>query len=299
MGQKADSIWHNGKLISSSRATFHLLNHSLHYGSAVFEGIRCYDTPKGPAIFRLKEHIDRLFHSAETMGMKIPYLKKEIISAVKMVVSKNNLKECYIRPIVFYGEKMGLSPIGAPLHIAIAAWPWGKYLGHDGVSVHISKFIRIHPSSSVMTAKISGHYSNSIIASIEAKKVGADEALLLDFKGNVAEGPGENIFLVKNKTIYTPREGTILPGITRNSIMKIAKDLKYKVIEKDIKPSELKNFDEAFFSGTAAEISTIGRIDKIIFKKESVVAKNIQEIYLNSVRGKIKKYEKWLDYVKK
>lgn len=292
-------IWINGKLIPFKSAKFHLLNHSLHYGSAVFEGIRCYNTAKGPAVFRLKDHISRLFHSAEVMGMKIPYSRKEMAGAVKNLIKKNKLKECYIRPIVFYGEKMGLSPIGAPLYAAIAAWPWEKYLGHGSVSVHISKFTRIHPCSSVMTAKISGHYSNSIIASLEAQKAGANEALLLDFRGNIAEGPGENIFFVKGKKLYIPPAGMILPGITRNSIMKIAKERGYKVAEKNIKPENLKKFDEAFFVGTAAEVSIIRKIGKIIFKKEPKIAKLIQEIYLDVVHGKVAQYDKWLDYINK
>jgi len=298
MKKQAQHIWLNGNFVPFAKAKIHLLNHSLHYGSAVFEGIRCYDTPKGPAVFRLKEHVDRLFHSAEVMGMKIPYSQKAVAKTVKDLIKKNKLKECYIRPIVFYGEKMGLSPIGAPLHFAIAAWPWGKYLGHDSVSVHISKYVRIHPKSSEMTAKISGHYANSIIASLEANKAAADEALLLDYAGNIAEGPGENIFFAKGKNIFTPEKGTILPGITRDSVIKIAKDLGHKIIEKKIKASEIKNFDEAFFVGTAAEISTIGRIDKYVFKKKAETASVIQEIYANAIRGKISRYDKWLTYVK-
>ncbi|MFA6382934.1 MAG: branched-chain amino acid transaminase [Parcubacteria group bacterium] len=298
MKNQAQYIWLNGKFIPFAKAKIHLLNHSLHYGSAVFEGVRCYDTPKGPAVFRLKEHVDRLFHSAKVMGMKIPYSQKTIIKTVGDLIKKNKLKECYVRPIIFYGEKMGLSPIGAPLYFAIAAWPWGKYLGHDSVRVHISKYIRIHPKSSEMTAKISGHYANSIIASLEASKSAADEALLLDYEGSIAEGPGENIFFVKGNDIFTPGKGTILPGITRDSVIKIARDLGYKIIEKKIKAGEIKNFDEAFFVGTAAEISTIGRIDKCIFKKKPEVASVIQSIYDDAVRGKIGKYDKWLAYVK-
>ena len=296
MKNRVKYIWFNGKTIPFAKAKIHVLNHSLHYGSAVFEGIRCYETPDGLAIFRLKDHIARLFHSAETMGMEIPHSQKEIIQAIKELIKKNKIKECYIRPIVFYGEKMGLSPEGAPLNMAIAVWPWGKYLNYDRVNVHISKYIRIHPKSSEMTAKISGHYANSIIASLEAKKNKADEALLLDFEGNIAEGPGENIFFVKNKEIITPKTVNILSGITRSSVMKIAKDLGYKIMERKIKPAELGKFDEAFFVGTAVEISIIGRIDKCVFKKDSPVSQKIQSAYVDAIHGVNKKYKSWLDY---
>jgi branched-chain amino acid aminotransferase len=292
-------IWMDGKFLPFEKAKIHVLNHSLHYGSAVFEGIRCYKTQNGPAIFRLKDHIDRLFGSAETMGMNIPYSKKEIVLATKRLIGKNKLQECYIRPIVFYGEKMGLSPVGVPIHLVLAAWPWNKYLGHGKVSVHISKYIRIHPKSSVMTSKISGHYANSVVASLEAKKAGADEALLLDFEGNIAEGPGENIFFVNRGSLYTPKTGTILPGITRNSVLEIAKNFGYRIIERKIKPSEINKFEEAFFVGTAAEVSIIGKIGSHVFHKNSGVAQKIQEAYMDIVHGKVKKYFKWLDYVEK
>lgn len=300
MSVKTKLVWLNGKFIPFKKAQVPLLTHSLHYGSAVFEGIRCYDTRKGPAIFRLKDHIDRLFHSAAVLGMKITFTKKEIIKAIKETVKKNNLKECYIRPIVYYGEKMGLFPLGAPLHFAIAAWPWGKYLNKESVAVKVSSFIRLHPHSSIMTAKISGHYFNSILASLEAKKAGFDEALLLDSSGNIAEGPGENIFFIRNKSVITPQKRTILPGITRDSIITIAKDLGYRITEKNIKPTELKNFSEVFFTGTAVEINAIGRINNIEFNsgEEGKITKKIKNIYLKIVHGEIKKYEKWLDYIK-
>lgn len=295
----AKAIWIDGQLVPHSSAKIHLLNHSLHYGSAVFEGIRCYMTAKGPAVFRLKDHVDRLFHSATTMGMRIPFTKKDIVNAIKQVVRKNKLEECYIRPIIFYGDKMGLSPIGAPLHTAIAAWPWGKYLTKDAVAVKVSSFMRVHHKSSVMTAKISGHYSNSIIASLEAKKHGYDEALFLDASGNVAEGPGENIFFIKENTLYTPKPEKILPGITRDSVMKIAKRLGYKIIETNIKPKYLSRYDEAFFVGTAAEINAIGKIDKQIFSHghEGVTTAKIREAYHGAIHGKTKAFTAWLDFV--
>lgn len=300
MSIKSKYIWINGKIIPFAKAQIHVLNHGLHYGSAAFEGIRCYSTAKGPAVFRLREHIDRLFHSAAVMGMKIAYSKEDIIKAIKELIKKNSLKECYVRPIVYYGEKMGLNPAGAPLNIVIAAWEWAKYLTKDSVSVQISPFMRIHPASSKMTAKLSGHYANSIVASLQAKKKGFDEALLLDYQGNIAEGPGENIFFVKGKTFFTPRKDSILPGITRESIIKIARGLGFKVLEKNIKPKELRKFDEAFFTGTAVEVNAIGKIDKIIFnkEKEGPAAKQIKREYLKIVRGENKKYDSWLDYVK-
>lgn len=300
MALKPKLIWTDGKFIPLEKAKVAILSHSLHYGSAVFEGVRCYETSAGPAVFRLKEHVDRLFHSAEVMGMKIPYAKKEIIDATKELVRKNKLKECYIRPLVFYGEKMGLMPLGAPLHVAIAAWPWGKYLAKDSIAVKIASLMRIHPKSSQMSAKVSGHYANSIVAALEAKKAGYDEALLLDWQGNIAEGPGENIFFVKGNVLYTPKKESILPGITRDSIMALARDLGYAVVEENIKPQQLKTFEEAFFVGTAVEVNAIGKIDKIFFGdgKEGEKTKIIKEAYVRIIRGENKKYKKWLELVK-
>ena len=294
-------IWFDGKMVPHADATIHLLNHSLHYGSGVFEGVRCYETPKGPAVFRLKDHVKRLFHSAQVMGMKVPYSQAQIIAAAKKVVRMNKLKECYIRPIIFYGDKMGLSPLGAPLHVAIAAWPWGKYLTKDSVSVLISSFIRLHHRSSVMTAKISGHYSNSIIASLEASKSGYDEALFLDDEGNIAEGPGENVFFVKNHTLYTPRVGKILPGITRASVIALAPQVGCPVVETTIRPRDLRKYSEAFFVGTAAEVNAIGKIDRVVFRDghEGPVTKCIRTEYRRAIHGRIKAFAKWLDLVGK
>lgn len=294
-------IWFDGKILPHADANIHILNHSLHYGSAVFEGIRCYETPKGPAVFRLKDHMKRLFHSAQVMGMKVPYSQTQIIAAAKKIVRINKLKECYIRPIIFYGDKMGLSPIGAPLHVAIAAWPWGKYLTKDSVSALISSFARLHHRSSVMTAKISGHYSNSIIASLEARKSGYDEAIFLDDDGNIAEGPGENIFFVKGNTLYTPRIGKILPGITRASVIALAPRVGCKVVETVIRPRDLRKYSEAFFVGTAAEVNAIGKINRVVFRdgREGPVAKCVKVEYQRAIHGKLKGTAKWLDYVGK
>lgn len=288
-------IWLDKKNIEENESEIPLLTHSLHYGSAVFEGIRFYNTEKGPAIFRLEDHIDRLFYSASVIDLKIYEKKSEIIKAVKEVIKSNKFTDGYIRPIGYFGKKMGLDPKTTETHIAIAAWPWGKYLS-DKVKVKISKIIRLHPKSVNVNAKISGYYVNSILATQEARKQGFDEALLLDHKGFIAEGPGENIFFIKNNILYTPKKGNILPGITRNSVITIAKNLRIKVIEKNIKPQEIKFFDEAFFTGTAAEIAIIDSIDKKKFKK-SKIGKLICDKYQNIVHGKNSAYKNWLTYV--
>lgn len=300
MKKSAQYIWMNGKTVPFDAAKIHVLNHSLHYGSAVFEGIRCYKTSDGPAIFRLTEHINRLFYSAKVIGLAIPYNKSELKKAITGLIKKNNFSECYIRPIIFYGEKMGLMPDPMQINVTIAVWPWGKYLKKDAVAVKISRFMRIHPRTSDMNAKLSGHYTNSILASQEAHKSGYDEALLLDHKGFIAEGPGENIFFVKGDVLYTPKKGAILPGITRSSVFAIAKKLSYKVIEKNILRTEIKKFDEAFFCGTAAEINAIGKIDKVKIGngREGTVTKQIKNYYKSVTHGEIKEFKKWLSYVK-
>jgi len=293
---KTQYAWRDGTFTPLSETAVPFLTHSLHYGSAVFEGIRFYNTPQGPAVFRLHDHISRLFFSAKTMGMRIPFSQKTIEHAILELIKKNGLTSGYIRPLVYYGEKMGLQPAGAPLHVAIACWPWGKYLTKETVTVKMSSFMRVHPRTSVMTAKISGNYANSVLASLEAHREGYDEALFLDHTGAIAEGPGENIFFVKGKTIFTPPEGSILPGITRNSIMTIAQDLGYAVKEQTIKPKDLKKFDEAFFTGTAVEVNGIGKIDGIVFnkQKEGPTTKLLRETYAQIVSGELPRYKKWL-----
>lgn len=291
----------DGMFVKGEKATVPLLTHSLHYGSAVFEGIRFYETTKGPAVFRLNDHIKRLFYSAKVMGMKIHFIQKELADATLELIAKNKLTSGYIRPIVFYGSKMGLDPRGADVHVAIACWPWGKYLAKEVVKIKTSPYMRIHPKSSVMTAKISGHYANSILATIDAKKGGYDEALLLDYKGNIAEGPGENIFFVKGETIVTPPADSILPGLTRDTIKTLARELGYKVVEKHIKPNDIIKFDEAFFTGTAAELTAIGNIDaiKIDAGLEGNVTKKIRETYHCLVHGELTTHKNWLAYVGK
>ena len=297
--EKTKYIWFNGKFVRWQQAKIHILTHALHYGSGVFEGIRCYKTKNGPAVFRLKEHIERLFNSAKFLEMKIPFSKREIQKAILELIKLNKVEECYIRPIVFYGYgKMGLNPKGANIDCAVILWPWGKYL-KDKVKVKISKFIRLHPKSVISSAKVCGYYVNSIFATFDAEKDKFDESILLDYRGFVAEGPGENIFIVKNKKLLTPKLGSILPGITRDSIIRIAKDLKIKVIEKDISVKELKNCDEAFFTGTAAEITPIYQIDEKIINKGEVgeMTKILQEKFYQIVHGEDKKYKNWLTYV--
>ena len=255
-------IWMDGKLIDWKDAKTHVLTHSLHYGGGVFEGIRFYKTDKGTAVFRLKEHVERLFKSAESVEMAIPFTQEEIFSAIVKTVKVNAVEYGYIRPIAFFGYgKMGLNPKGAPVNVAIACWPWGAYLGDEAVKVKTSSYMRIHPKSTKADAKICGHYVNSILASIEAKNAGFEEAILLDYQGNVAEGPGENIFMVKGGKLITPALGNILPGITRSSVFSIARDIGIAVEERKITPQELKGADELFFTGTAAEVSPIGKLD--------------------------------------
>ncbi|NTW14352.1 MAG: branched-chain amino acid transaminase [Candidatus Moranbacteria bacterium] len=300
MSNRIGSIWMDGEYLPYDGARIHILNHGLHYGTSVFEGIRFYDTDRGLAIFRLDEHVDRLFFSAATMSMEVPYAPEDIRKVIIELVLKNGFPEGYIRPIAYYGEKMGLLPDCADTHVSIACWPWGKYLQNASVSVHTSGFMRIHPQSSVMEAKISGHYANSAMASLEAKKAGFDEALFLDYEGHVAEGPGENIFFVREKELYTPKKGSILPGITRASVLKIAEDLGYAVHETDIGRDDVATFDEAFFVGTAVEVHAIGRIDTAEFRlSENGVTGTIRERYQAAVHGKLPEYADWLTICRK
>ena len=302
--QTVDFIWMNGKTVRWKDAKVHILTHALHYGTGVFEGIRCYATDKGPAVFRLKDHMDRLVGSAKAIGMQMPYSAGNLCKATKELIGKNKFKEGYVRPIVYYGYgKMGLDPRGAPVDVAIAIWPWGKYLGEEsvakGVKCKISSFRRIDSRTVPTSAKVCGYYINSVISHNEAANSGCDEAILLNTAGDVAEGPGENIFIVKKGVLMTPPlTAGILPGITRRSIMQIAKDNGIKVIEKNIKPAELYKADEAFFTGTAAEVTPISVIDgkKIGIGRRGPITEKLQGIFYRVVKGKEKKYIKWLDF---
>jgi len=290
-------VWFDKKIIRFSKAKVSILTHTLHYGGGVFEGIRSYESKNGVIIFRLKEHLKRFFKSAEAIKLKIPFKEKDMIEGVVKVVKLNNLKNAYIRPIAFWGEgKINLDPRQNPVHVAIIAFPFGAYLGEKPVKVLVSSFIRLHPQSVIPWAKVCGYYINSILATIEAHDKGYDEALLLDYRGYVAEGSGENIFIVKSGKIFTPKLGNILPGITRDAVMTIAKNLGFKVIEKDLTLEEVLESDEAFFTGTAAEIVPIGQINKKLINrgKEGEITKKIREEFKAIILGQRPAYKEWL-----
>jgi len=294
-------IWMDGKFKKWNDAKIHVLTHSLHYGGAVYEGLRFYDTPDGPAIFRMEDHFKRLFYSASALEMTLPFTQAQLCEATVTLLQKDKLKSGYIRPIAYFGYgKMGLNPVGAPICVSISAFPFGSYLGHDTVKVKTAKFIRIHPDSTIADAKITGHYSNSILASQEIRRAGFEEALFLDYKGNVAEGPGENIFIVKKGVLYTPPTGAIIAGITRDSIMHVARDSGYKVVEKILKQQDVYHADEAFFTGTAAEITPIESLDgkKIADGKVGCITAKLKADYMNVVHGKDSRYKMWLTYIR-
>ncbi len=297
-------IWYNGRFVEWKEAKVHVLSHALHYGSGVFEGIRCYATEKGSFIFRLKEHLDRMYRSAKAYEMEIPYTEEEFGEAIKETIRVNGLDACYIRPIAFYGyHHLGLNPNECPVDCAIAVWRWGAYLGEEaaeGVRCTFSPWRRIDPSTLPVTAKAVGHYLNSILASLDARGRGFGEAILLDTKGYVAEGPGENIFLVKDATLYTPEAASsILPGITRASVIELARDMGYEVVEKLITKEELLSADELFFTGTAAEIAPIREIDNITIGdgKKGEVTSEIQSKFFDVLHARAEKYMKWLEPV--
>lgn len=298
--QETQFIWHNGKLVPWHEAKVHVLTHTLHYGGGAFEGIRMYATPKGPAIFRLPEHVDRLFYSASTLKMEIPYTKEQVIQAIKETTKVNKLDQGYIRPLMYYGYGvMGVNPTGAPVELAIAVWPWGAYLPHDLVDIKTSQYIRIHRDSSVTDAKLCGHYINSMLARLEVRDTEYHEALLMDVDGHIAEGSGENFFMVKNGVMYTPKLGNILAGITRETVKIIANDKKISVVEKDLVQKDVYEADEAFFTGTAAEITPIRSLDKKVIGKGNVgpVTHVIRDTYLDIVTGKNPDYQQFLTYI--
>jgi branched-chain amino acid aminotransferase len=298
-------IWYDGKLVPWRDATTHVLTHTLHYGMGVFEGVRAYDTPDGTAIFRLQAHTDRLFDSAQIMAMKIPFCKDEINEATRTAVRENNLDSAYIRPMVFYGsEAMGLRATGLKVHVIVAAWNWGAYMGDEalqiGIKVRTSSFTRHHVNISMTRAKANGNYINSMLALQEAISGGADEAMLLDTEGYVAEGSGENIFLVKNGVVYTPEVTSCLNGITRNTILTLADELGIKVVEKRITRDEVYIADEAFFTGTAAEVTPIREVDgrQIGAGRRGPVTETLQTAYFDLVTGKTSDHAEWRTLVK-
>ena len=298
-------IWMNGELIPWDQAKIHVMTHALHYGSGVFEGIRAYETKRGPAIFRLSEHLDRFLLSAKVYHMEYKFNKAQLADAVKSVVKVNGLKSAYIRPIAFVGYgRLGVMPTGLPIDIAIGAWEWGSYLGEEalekGVRIALSPWRRIKPDALPVSAKASGQYISSILGAYVARKNGYHEALFLDDLGHVSEGSGENFFIVKDEVVYTPdSSSSILEGITRDSVMTIARDLGYKVVEKKLVMGDVFGADEAFFTGTAAEVTPIREIEDRSVGDGTVgpVTKKLQDIYFKTVRGETAKYEKWLTYV--
>ncbi|MEW5783213.1 MAG: branched-chain amino acid transaminase [Pseudomonadota bacterium] len=301
MADRDGFIWYDGKLVPWREATTHVLTHSLHYGLAVFEGVRAYKTVNGTAIFKLKEHTDRLFDSAHIYRMPMPYDKETLMAAQKEVVRANGLESAYIRPIAFYGsEKMGVSPIGAKVHVAIAAWPWGAYLGEEGlekgIRVKTSSYARHHVNVSMCRAKYSGTYANSILANVEATEHGYDEALLLDVDGFVAEGPGENLFAVKNGQIFEPEIASALIGITRATIHTLAKELGYTVVSKRLTRDDIYIADEAFFTGTAAEVTPIRELDgrTIGAGRRGPITEKIQRLFFDVVAGRVPAHADWL-----
>lgn len=300
MLQPTELIWKNGELLPWNEAKIHVLTHSLHYGGGAFEGIRFYNTSKGPAIFRLDSHIERLLYSTNTLKMSLPYTKDEIREAIIEVVRVNKLKEGYIRPIAFYGYgKLGVNPIGNPTELAIACWPWGAYLPHESVDIKSSSYIRIHPDSTVVDAKLCGHYLNGILASLELQGTHYHESLFLDSYGFITEGVGENFFMLKDGVLITPKLGGILPGITRDTIIQLADYLGIEVIEADISLKEAYFADEAFFTGTAAEVTVIRSInDRLLGENYSgdVTAK-IKKTYLAVVHGEIPEFNQYLTCV--
>jgi len=302
MDAKTDKIWLDGKFVDWDKAQIHILTHTLHYGWGVFEGIRCYHCHDGSsAVFRLKDHVDRLFGSAHIVSIKIPFTKEEIFSAILETFRINKLKEGYIRPIVFVGDgEMGIYVKKVDVRVAIAVWSWGAYLGDEGLAngirAKVSSFTRLHVNSQMTKAKVCGNYVNSILAKREIIAAGYDEAILLDNEGYVSEASGENIFMVKNGTIKTSPLTSILPGITRDSVITIAKDKGYPIIEERFTRDELYLADEAFFSGTAAEITPVREVDdrQIGLGHPGPITKDIQATFFDAVKGKIDKYEGWL-----
>jgi branched-chain amino acid aminotransferase len=285
-------------------ATTHVLTHSLHYGVSVFEGVRAYKTDQGTAIFRLKDHTKRLFNSAHIYQMKMPFDQETVNEAHREVVRANKLESCYMRPIAFYGsEKMGVSTRGASVHVAVAAWPWGAYLGEDaleqGIRIKTSSFARHHVNVTMPRAKLASTYANSVLANLEATENGYDEALLLDTEGFVAEGAGENIFIIKDGVVYEPEIASALTGITRTTVLTLAQELGYQVVTKRLTRDDIYIADEAFFTGTAAEITPIRELDnrQIGAGRRGPITAKIQQRFFELVSGRLPERKDWLAYV--
>jgi branched-chain amino acid aminotransferase len=303
--KETGKIWMNGKLVPFKNAKVHVLTHALHYSTSIFEGIRCYDTPEGSAIFRLPEHVDRFFNSAKMYSMKMQYSKKKINDGIIKTVKANKLKQCYIRPLAYYGYgTMGLTPTNNKVDVSISCWEWkmgeskaGKY---SGAKCKISKWIRIDSKSQPMQAKSAANYSNAALARMEALNAGYDEAIMLNNKGYVAEGSAENIFVVKNRKITTPPlDADILDGITRDSAIKLLKSKKIKVVEKNLKVNDLLKADEIFMTGTAAEVKSVTRVNKTKIGNGKIgeFTKELQELFMDTVMGENKKFRSWLKFI--
>jgi branched-chain amino acid aminotransferase len=299
----ADLIWMNGEFVAWEDAKVHVLTHAMHYGTGVFEGIRCYETEQGPAIFRHTEHLDRLRRSSELYHMDMPYTRDELREVTHELIARNGLRACYIRPVVYRGYgPMGLDPLANPVECFIAVWEWGAYLGDDGkangVRARFSSWRRISPDSLMPQAKACGQYLNSVLAKIEASKAGYDEAILLDHKGVVCEGTGENVFVVRDGEIATPpMSASILDGISRRSIIEIARDLGYRVVERDVAREELAQADEVFLSGTAAELTPVREIDDIEIGPPGEITRQVQQVFDDALHGRVERYREWLDPV--
>ena len=302
---ESELIWHNGEFVAWEDAKVHVLTHGLHYGTAVFEGIRCYETDAGPAVFRHIEHLDRLERSAKLYYMDLPYSTEQLREATHELIARNGHSSCYIRPIAYRGYgQMGLNPLEAPIDVSIATWPWGAYLGEDGirdgVRAKISSWERISSRSLIPQAKASGQYLNSVLAKIESVKAGYEEAILLDEHGHVCEGTGENIFVVRGGVIQTPPQtASILDGINRRSVITIARDLGHEVIERDIARAELYLADEVFLTGTAAELVPVREIDDhaIGTGRPGEITRALQAVFQDALHGRDERYLEWLDVV--
>ncbi len=303
--EQAELIWMNGELVPWEDAKVHVLTHALHYGTGVFEGIRCYETERGPAVFRHLDHLDRLYRSAELYYMPIPFDREILRNATHELIRRNDLRSCYIRPIAFRGYgQMGLFPLDVPVDVSIAVWSWGAYLGEegkrDGIRAKVASWKRIGPDSLIPHAKASGQYLNSVLAKIESHKAGYQEAILLDSQEHVCEGSGENIFVVRDGAIVTPPQtASILDGISRRSVIQIARDLGYEVVERDVARAELYLADEVFMTGTAAELVPVREIDdhRVGSGMPGEVTKVVQRAFEDALYGRSERYLGWLDVV--
>src|ERR687883_523837 len=300
--RETEKIWMNGELVAWDDARIHVGSHGLHYGSGVFEGIRAYETPKGTSVFRLTDHLRRLENSARLLYMELPYTLEELRSACVELIAANGLAECYLRPIAFYGYgELGVSAAGNPVDVVIMSWPWGAYLGEEGlktgIRAKISSWQRVGPNVIPHAAKATGVYVNSMLAVTEANRAGYDEAILLTADGYLADGSGENVFVVKDGRIFTPDlSASILPGITRDTVIQIAQDLGYTVIEKNLIRSDLFIADEVFMTGTAAEVTPLRTIDDVEIGVGPIPLE-IQGAYLDTARGRSERWAQWLEYV--